>query len=280
MLNDKHLKVVYYEQKSAEVFPNTDIKGGLSIIYRDKNKDFGKIETFTSFNELNTILKKVNVNNTGLKKISDLIFGNSSYKLTEKVYVDYPDFENRINTSEKSTLGSNVFNRFPEIFFDEKQNENQIQIYGRQNNQRVYKYINSDYIQDGGNLAGYKIFISGANGTGAIGEVLSTPVIGKPFIGHNQTFISIGNFEAEYEAQSLLKYLKGKFARIMLGIKKVTQNNKTKETWECVPLQDFTENSDIDWTQSIADIDQQLYKKYNLDENEIAFIEEKVRAME
>ena len=46
-----------------------------------------------------------------------------------------------------------------------------------------------------------------------------------------------------------------------------------------VPLQDFTTNSDIDWSQPIADIDQQLYKKYGLSESEIAFIEEKVQAM-
>lgn len=47
-----------------------------------------------------------------------------------------------------------------------------------------------------------------------------------------------------------------------------------------VPLQDFTPNSDINWNKPIADIDRQLYKKYNLSEEEIAFIESKVKAME
>ena len=65
----------------------------------------------------------------------------------------------------------------------------------------------------------------------------------------------------------------------MLGILKVTQDNNP-ETWAKVPLQDFTPNSDIDWTKSISEIDQQLYKKYGLSEEEIAFIEEKVQAME
>lgn len=82
------------------------------------------------------------------------------------------------------------------------------------------------------------------------------------------------------EAENLLKYVKTKFARTLLGVMKVTQNNETAETWKCVPLQNFTNNSDIDWSQSIAQIDQQLYKKYGLNEKEIAFIEEKVRAME
>lgn len=65
----------------------------------------------------------------------------------------------------------------------------------------------------------------------------------------------------------------------MLGILKVTQNN-AKPTWKYVPLQDFTKNSDIDWSQSIPEIDQQLYKKYRLSPEEIDFIEEKVQEME
>ena len=65
----------------------------------------------------------------------------------------------------------------------------------------------------------------------------------------------------------------------MLGVLKVTQNN-TRGAWVKVPLQDFTSQSDIDWTQSIPDIDRQLYTKYCLDEKEIAFIEEKVKPMD
>ena len=65
----------------------------------------------------------------------------------------------------------------------------------------------------------------------------------------------------------------------MLGILKITQDN-TKQTWRKVPIQDFTPNSDIDWSQSIENIDQQLYKKYNLSQDEIDFIESKVRAMD
>ena len=65
----------------------------------------------------------------------------------------------------------------------------------------------------------------------------------------------------------------------MLGILKVTQDNNT-DVWEYVPLQDFTSHSDIDWSQSIADIDKQLYRKYKLDEDEIAFIEKMIKPME
>ena len=125
----------------------------------------------------------------------------------------------------------------------------------------------------------YKVLVPKANGSGAIGEVLSTPLIGSPLIGFTETYISIGATSNEEEAVAILKYVKSKFARTMLGILKVTQNNP-KETWAYVPLQDFTDKSDIDWSKSIAEIDQQLYKKYNLDDSEISFIESMIKPME
>jgi eco57I restriction endonuclease len=76
-----------------------------------------------------------------------------------------------------------------------------------------------------------------------------------------------------------MKYIKSKFTRALLGTLKITQDNN-RETWNNVPIQDFTSNSDIDWSQSIENIDKQLYKKYNLSQDEIDFIESKVRAMD
>ena len=64
----------------------------------------------------------------------------------------------------------------------------------------------------------------------------------------------------------------------MLGVLKITQDNPPGK-WAKVPLQNFTSNSDIDWTKSIPEIDQRLYRKYNLDQHEIDFIEEKVKEM-
>lgn len=129
------------------------------------------------------------------------------------------------------------------------------------------------------NFKSYKVFVPTANGSGAIGEVLSTPVIGHPVIGHTETFLSIGKFDTKQEAEACMKYIKTKFTRAMLGTLKTTQNG-TKEVWFNIPLQDFTPTSDINWNKTIADIDCQLYKKYNLSKEEIAFIESKVKAME
>jgi type II restriction enzyme len=65
---------------------------------------------------------------------------------------------------------------------------------------------------------------------------------------------------------------------VLLGAKKVTQDNN-KEVWVLIPIQDFTSSSDIDWSQSVAEIDVQLYKKYGLSQEEIDFIETHVKEM-
>lgn len=102
--------------------------------------------------------------------------------------------------------------------------------------------------------------------------------MGEPLVGVTQSFITFGAFSSENEATAALKYIKTKFCRTLLGILKVTQDN-SKETWKYVPNQDFTENSDIDWSKSVAEIDQQLYAKYKLSDKEISFIESMIKPM-
>lgn len=277
MLKDKHLKVCAYFAKSSMIFPNTDIKGGVAITYRDMTKDFGAIEVFTPYNEINSIFHKVKSNST-FSSFSKVIYSAYSYHLTEQVYKDNPNLFNRLSKGHEYDLKSNIFELMPEIFFDRKQNEDDVQVLGRLNSQRVFKWTNKNYITETINFKKYKVFMAGANGSGAIGEVLSTPLIGQPLIGHTETFISIGAFDTKNEAENCLKFIKTKFARALLGILKVTQAI-TPEKWKYVPLQDFTSSSDIDWQQSVAEIDVQLYKKYGLDENEISFIESHVKEM-
>ena len=103
-------------------------------------------------------------------------------------------------------------------------------------------------------------------------------IIAKPNEAFTQTYISIGMFNKETEAINLLKYIKSKFCRTLLYVLKVTQDN-LPAVWSCIPLQNFTSSSDIDWSKSIAEIDQQLYRKYGLSDEEIEFIETHVKEM-
>lgn len=284
MLNDEHLKVAYYEQDSSNVFPNTDIKGGVAITYRDAQKNFGKIGTFTHFEELNTALHKVLEKNKNSDFLDSLYYSTDSYKFSQKMHQDFPEAKEKLSKGHEKTVASSVLSSLDNIFTENKNFENSFKFIGVIKNKRKWRYINSEYIEEHPNLRKFKVMLPGSNGSGAIGEVLSTPLVGEPLVGeplvgHTQTFISFGAFDNREEAENLLKYIKTKFARTMLGTLKITQSNK-KDTWRNVPLQNFTNNSDIDWSQSIAQIDQQLYRKYGLSEKEIAFIEEKVREME
>lgn len=279
MLNDEHLKVVFYQQNSSYVFPNTDIKGGIAILCRDNNKNFGKIGVFTTFQELNSISYKV----AQLKEVTldKIMSGQGIYKFTPKMHTENPNVRNILSKSHPNDVGTGVLETLHDIlFFEQKPNDNfeYVEILGRYQNQRVRHFIRKDYINEPFAFDKFKVILPKANGSGAIGEVLSTPLIGEPLIGFTQTFISIGVFDNRLEAENCLKYVKSKFARTMLGILKITQDNP-KDKWKKVPLQDFTANSDIDWTQSIADIDKQLYKKYGLSDDEIEFIETKVKTM-
>lgn len=275
MLKNPHLKVLYYESVSSKIFENTLIKGGIAITYYDSKKIIGPIGMFTQYKEMNSILKKINI-----ESINQLLYGKSSYKFTQKLYEDNPTFKELILESERKSVSSNIYEKIPAVFSDDKVNNNQIQILLREGNQRKLKWIERDYIEPHPNLDKYKVILPATNGSGNFGESLSAPEVYGSKVGHSQTFISFGAFDSKDEAKNLLKYLKTKFSRAMLGTLKVTQHNQTKEVWSNVPLQDFTSNSDIDWSQSIFDIDQQLYKKYNLTVEEINFIETNVKEME
>lgn len=279
MLQDPHLKVLYYEQDSSKVFSNTDIKGGVVITYHDKVKNYGSIGTFAIYDELNSIFEKVK-DNAGFSSFSNIVVTAYSYRLTDKMHKDHPEAIEQLSNGHAYDMKSNVFERLPQIFYDEKPQDGAeyIQILGRENNERIYKYVRRDYINTVSNLDKYKIFLPKANGIGVLGEVLSAPILCEPMIGATETFLSIGAFEQKNEAEAALKYIKTKFARALLGVLKTTQDI-TPEKWKCVPLQDFTSSSDINWSAAIPDIDKQLYKKYNLCDEEINFIETKVKEM-
>lgn len=276
MLNDPHFKVLEYEADCSKVFPNTDIKGGIVITYRDSRADFGAIGTFIVFRELECIGKKAGagIGNT----FSSLIYAPESYRFTERMYEEQPDAVPSLsNGSFKSSVLGSLHNI---VFWDEAPNDGgeYVGVWGVVKGKRVFRWIRREYVKPAGNFEYYKVFVPKSNGSGALGEELSTPLIGEPLIGHTQTFISIGKFETLGEAEACMKYVKTKLARVLLGIKKVTQDNP-RDTWEYVPLQDFTEKSDIDWTRTVAEIDRQLYAKYGLDEEEIRFIETHVKEM-
>lgn len=282
MLHDPHLKVLWFEQDSGKVFANTYITGGVAVTYRDARQDFGCIETFTSFPELNTILRKVS-QRAESESLMNIIYNQLRFDL-KALYKEYPQFASVIGSEGRDKrFRNNIFEKIP-LFTVEKTNNDDIPVIGVVNGKREWRYISQKFVDAAHeSLWKYKVILSAANGaSGTLGKeparITTVPFLGEPGVGYTQTFISLGAFKTKREATALLKYVKSKFARTLLGILKVTQDNK-KPMWKLVPLQNFTSASDIDWSRPIPEIDQQLYAKYGLDENEIQFIETHVKEM-
>ena len=188
MLNNRHLKVKFYELKSNKVFPGTDIKGGVVITYHDKNKDFEPIETFISEPLLDSIYRKVK--KLEEPSLSEIMYGSDSHKFLDIMFEEHPELKDRTDSSHRNAVSTNVFKRYPEIFtLKSYQDDEYVQIIGRDNNERSLKYLKKRYLREHPNLEFWKIILPKANGSGALGEVLSTPLI-----GHTDTFLSIGNF--------------------------------------------------------------------------------------
>ena len=116
-----------------------------------------------------------------------------------------------------------------------------------------------------------KVYVSRAYNAG---DNYPHQIIGKPILGESgscctETYIVIGPFSSQKEASNVISYIRTKFFRFLVMLKKTSQQ-AAAPVYSFVPLQDFSKP----WT------DEELYKKYGLTEEEIAFIESMIRPME
>lgn len=278
---------------SADVFNGVDIKGGVCyfVLSRGYNGDVDYTvvdngthknsmislsngiddDMIVAFPELTIIARKI-------RRVHEKDGENFSMHSIKQIVSPVHPFKFATNFFTSNKEGVSRISMQPEA-------DDDYRMIGLVNNKRTFRYIPNNAITR--NIAGakaYKVFVPEANGSGTFGEVYSSPMLGEPMLGEpmlvcTDSFLQIGQFDSEDEAKNLLKYIKTKFFRALVGIKKNTQHN-TQDVFTFVPLQDFTANSDIDWSKPVADVDQQLYKKYGLSAEEIAFIEEKVKPME
>ena len=276
ILNDSHYKIVHLYDSQA-VFPAVDIKGGVAISMWDATQDFGKISDTLINPILISIKGKVTQNN--FESFTNIVSARDLYRLTDKLYEENSWAIKRPSKGHKYDVGSNIFDIFPELFSEKKKTADDIVIYGKVGNTRFTRFVKASYVKIPKDFDKWRVFIAKANGSGLFGETLSTPIVAAPKEGHTATFLSVGAYKTQFEAKAVFKYLHTKFLRALMGIVKVTQNT-TRDVFQFVPLQDFTSHSDIDWSKSIPDIDQQLYRKYNLSPDEKAFIEKMIKPME
>ena len=107
MLNDDHLKVLHYEPDSNKIFSDlsTPIKGGVVITYRDKKVNYGAIQVFTQFPELNSIAHKV-MSSQFFQSLSDIVFSRTAYRLTDIMHKENPSAINKLRNTVFPVLTS------------------------------------------------------------------------------------------------------------------------------------------------------------------------------
>ena len=284
MLSDVHLKVMSYWENSGDVFPAIQLPGGICITYHDETRVFGAIGEFTQYKELNSILNKVRAKSSN--NLSSIIVGAVPYRFSDLVRSERPDALEYIPAS--FDLRTNALSRLDgKLFYETKPDDgyDYVSFIGLINSKRARRFIRRDYVIDSAKIIDkYNLLVSKSNGgAGQLGNpiparIIAKAIIAEPSTGHTQTFISVGAFDSEYEAHAASKYLQTRFLRVLLGIKKVTQDNP-KDTWQCIPLEDFSPTSDIDWSRSIPDIETQLYSKYDLSSEEVDFIRKYIKEM-
>lgn len=283
MLADEHLQVAHFEPDSNRLFPGLadPIKGGIVVTHRDSERVLGPIGTFTRHPALKGILRRVD--RASDESLMSVVSAKGAFRYTDKMFEDHPNASEIIpGGSSNMVVG---FSTLPFLWHVGQPSDDHLYatVHGLDSTRRTSRYIRRDYVTGPASFDRWKVAVAAANGAGSttdfFGLPLTNPFVLGPGVGATLTFMTIGAFDSEDEANACLKYLKTKFARAMLGVLKVTQHNP-RGTWKHVPNQDFTINSDIDWSTSIMEIDQQLYARYGLDAEEIEFVESHVKPMD
>ena len=272
---NNHIEKIFNYPNANDVFNNVNIAGGVNYFVFNKNY-VGNVE-FSEINGENIIMSKRPLFEDGVDIIIPM---NSMIGIMRKV-TSYNNFK----SLEDITTGRNPFGvpitdkELDKFLSNEKNQQHQIKIFGAH---EKISYIDETIISKGKDLMNqWKIFISKANGgAGLLSDDKTVAILGKPFLAEpnsicSNTLIAIGSFETKEEAQNLQKYICTKFLRFLVGIMKTSQN-LTSNVYKFVPVENFTANSDIDWSKSIDEIDIQLFNKYNLSEEEINYINQKI----
>lgn len=280
MIKSKHFRLLHDYFDSKRCFPNNDIKGGVCYFLWDKDYQ-GQTEIYAHTSNGTKKSKRylqdgdcdIFIRSEELVSIKNKILAKSVNSFASIVSARKP------YGLEAETMLSAAKYGLPE--FSDTKIDDGYSVFGLGPKQaRTWKYIPKDYPLPKRSpcLNKYKVFIAEAYGCGAIGEIPSTPVLSTPGQLCTETFLEIGPFETELEAENVIKYIKTKFLRCLVGIQKQTQHT-TQKVYRFVPLENFKPTSDIDWSLSVPEIDDYLFRKYELTDEEIQYIKQNIQEM-
>ncbi len=266
MLSNTHISSLIDYFDSTDVFPNIDLSGGVCYFLHDQKYEGDCCVVSHRNGSKTSLLRPLNSIDGNFIRFNEAI--SILNKVSIKHNICNENFSSLVSVRKPFGIATNdriLTNPMP-------------------NSTCIYAYPNSGYIfnnqicnhADWTKL--YKVFISYA-----YGERGDFPyfAIGKPFLGEpntccSETYLVVAPSAEKEFVMNVAQYLRTKFLRFMVLLKKNTQH-ATSKVYSLVPLQDFSNNSDIDWGKDVAEIDKQLYAKYNLSNDEIGFVERMIK---
>lgn len=279
MLNDVHISELHDFLRPELIFQNINNRGGICYFLWEKSFDNREIMTkvFSYQDDLNPVIIQRNLRTPN----SDILIRHGvGVSIIEKVNQS-PDFESLSPyiSAAKAFGFRTYFIKDKKFRSSPKQLKDPVLCYGRAGTagyvERAEVLSHQDWIDV------WKVFIPESNNIGTeLNDDNQNAFIGKPGSVCTETFLVVGAdlLLDGLSSRYLSNYLRTKFARFMHSLAKVSQHG-TSRTYQFVPLQNFTPDSDIDWIASSEKIDQQLYQKYQLTSEEISFIERMIKSM-
>lgn len=272
MMKDKHISQLYDYVNAKDCFPNISISGGICYFLRNNNHN-GKCNFYNIRNGNKTFTTRY------LDEFDVVVRYNEAIDILRKIKAKDTEYiDSIISPLMPFGLSTNVRGR------KEKSEVDNLRLFASDS----VSYISKKEVTKGENLIPkYKIFMSKMSAehagepdrNGMFSVFTKTMKIAYPNDVCTHSYFVIGAYDNEDEAKNTLLYLRTKFVRFIVSIT-LSAVNLSKLVFFNVPLQQFAPpRSDIDWSKSIEEIDQQLYVKYGLSEEEIAFIEAMIKPM-
>ena len=269
MLNDDRLRMIHDFPYAGDCFPGVEIKGGVNYFLWERDSKGSCLVSTHDGNEIISIADRPLIEDG----IDTFIRYNDAISIIKKVSKYSEDSFSKL-VSANDPFGfdvrkSNSMKRIkPKYKLEKFINSVAFYYNGWKRNgigyiDRIYVRKNNDWISK------HKILVPKAIGTGDSKKDIIKPIIPKKDSCCSETYIVIGPFDSKSIINNVLDYINTKFFHFLVSLKKNTQETR-RNVYQLVPMQDFSES----WT------DKKLYKKYDLNQEEIDFIESMIRPME
>lgn len=257
MLNDKHIEKLVDYPDANDCFPGVEIKGG--VCYFVWNKDYSglcEISTVFADNDVSTMQRCLN-------EFDTFVRWNEAISILKKVQsLHEHTIDNKVSSRKPFGLATN----FDKI--DNIDNPDKYKIYA---NKKI-GFVQKTLISKGKELVDkYKVLMPKATeGSGEFpNRILTTPIIAEPNSVCTETYVVLNTFNTGEEAERFVSYIKTRFFRFLVALRKVTQDT-TAKVYGFVPDLPM----DREWTDEV------LYERYGLEPKEIMFIKKMIKEME